>query len=167
MVADLLRPKRIERKARGVERRLRHGGGVFQDGQQQPLAGAVFKHFQGAQIGIDQPYQLRVGTTVGPLREADAKRPGTNPLNDLLRTYGYKSKDDDLECDHVHEIQLGGPDIIGNLWPLKRRLNSSSGGKIDTYKIKLSNGKEIQIYQLRQHVARTGRKYFFKIQSTL
>jgi hypothetical protein len=47
----LIRPKHIERKTGGIERWLRHGGGVFQNGQQQPLAGALLEDFQGAQIG--------------------------------------------------------------------------------------------------------------------
>jgi len=32
-----------------------------------------------------------------------------------------------MQIDHVHETQLGGPNVIGNLWPLPTAINASAG----------------------------------------
>lgn len=120
----------------------------------------------GEEIGLDQQYQIRTDLTFGPLTKETTPRQTPNPLKKILEKYGYRGKDDGMECEHLVDLQIGGPDAVCNLWPLEENRHHGTGRWLTNYKIKLSSGKEIQIFQLRQHVAKTGRKYFFKIQST-
>lgn len=120
----------------------------------------------GQEIGLDTTYYLALGTVVGPLAPEGVYSPGGKVINAILSLYGYRSDTDKLDGDHVHETQLGGPNIVGNLWPLNFSQNRSAGPKIDNHRITLKSEKVITIYQLRQHVAKTHRQYFFKVQST-
>jgi hypothetical protein len=54
------------------------------------------------------------------------KTKGGAKLNSLLRLYGFRPGKDDMDADHVIEIQLIGlakGDYVGNLWPLRSRDN--------------------------------------------
>lgn len=48
-----------------------------------------------------------------------------------------------MDIDHIHEIQLGGPDKIGNLQILNRSTNRSIGAQIRHQLDKLPEGAKI------------------------
>ena len=83
-----------------------------------------------------------------------------------MRRYGFRPQDEQLQGDHIHEIQVSGQDVIGNLWPLNEATNRNSGGIIDRYDIGLASGKTIKTYQLRQLIKQSNRQFFFRIAST-
>ncbi len=120
----------------------------------------------GETLGITSPWQLRVGTTIGPLSPDGTQTPGGGSINAILERYGFQSTLDKLQGDHIHEIQLGGQDVLGNLWPLDYKINAGAGSKIDKTDINLRSGKTVKVYQLRQFVkANTTRQIWFKIKS--
>lgn len=59
---------------------------------------------------------------------------GGGKINDLFRPYGFKPSSEGLDGDHVMERQIGGPDEIENLWPLKASENRSSGSLVKNLK---------------------------------
>ncbi|WP_456314717.1 eCIS core domain-containing protein [Pseudomonas shirazensis] len=80
-----------------------------------------------AEIGIDPEYQIALETSVGPLDE-NAQTPGGDKMNSLVRDYGIKPAEQ--QGDHVYEIQVGGHDIIQNMWPLDAHINTSGGSRL-------------------------------------
>lgn len=74
-------------------------------------------------VGVDADKQVQVGLKF----EYEAgKTGGGAKLNNLLKPYGYRPKADDLDADHVIEIQLIGRDkgdYPGNMWPLRSKDN--------------------------------------------
>jgi hypothetical protein len=121
----------------------------------------------GEQIGISSTYQLAVGTILGPLSPEGVSSPGGEKFNKVVEKYGFRSRRDGLDGDHIHEIQFGGQDTIENLWALNYSINRGAGSTLNQASINLNNGEIVKIYQLRQHVAKSNRKYYFKIKSTL
>jgi len=120
----------------------------------------------GHHIGVLQRYHLNVGTIIGPIAPAGKGTPGGLLLNNILQKYGFRAGFEKLDGDHIHEIQLGGPNEMGNMWPLSQPLNRGAGSSIDQHDIKLRSGKSLKVYQLREHVKQSNRKYYFKVQST-
>jgi hypothetical protein len=52
-------------------------------------------------------------------------------MNRLLKAHGYdRDEGGSKDNDHHVEKQLGGPDDVGNLWPLDQGINRSSGSSI-------------------------------------
>jgi hypothetical protein len=92
-----------------------HGGGELAEG--------------GGKIGLTSRWYLAKNTIVGPLKAGDEEdgRTESAKLNTLLKRYGYVSTTDNMEVDHVHELQVGGKDELGNLWPLDAAINSTAG----------------------------------------
>jgi hypothetical protein len=120
----------------------------------------------GEIIGLDPRWQIKTGDIVGPVAPEGVSTPGGARINRILHTYGFRAGEEQLQGDHVHEMQVGGQDVIGNLWPLAAATNRDSGGIIDRYDIQLASGKTIKTYQLRQLVKTSSRQFFFKIAST-
>jgi 5-methylcytosine-specific restriction endonuclease McrA len=85
----------------------------------------------------------------------------------MLKGYGFRGErsKDDLQIDHIHELQLGGQDNYRNLWPLASSANGSAGSTIDNYLVTLKSGKTPKLYQLREYVAKTNRQIYFAVQS--
>jgi len=132
---------------------------IYTPHQQSVLSG-------GQQIGVSAKYQIDIGSVIGPLAPKGITSPGGRTLNKILEKYGFVADSEGLDADHIHEIQLGGPDKVENMWPLDESINSSSGKKIDTMTIPLINGKSVKVYQLREHLTKSHRQYFFKVKST-
>jgi hypothetical protein len=123
----------------------------------------------GGQIGITPEFQIYVGKKVGPLTQETTT--GGEVLENLIKYYGYQSTQDDLELDHVHEIQFGGiakNNVLGNLWPLKAGRNSSKGPTLASATVEYPRGHQINIPTLkliRNDDVKAGKKFFFIVNS--
>lgn len=87
-----------------------------------PTAVTGLPHGEGS-IGIQADKQVQVGLK---FKYDPEKTKGGAKLNNLLRSYGFRPQSDDMDADHVVEIQLIGRaagDHPGNLWPLKSSVN--------------------------------------------
>jgi len=113
----------------------------------------------GPTIGISAEYRIAKGTIVGPLSVAST--PGGSKLNRPLSRYGFAPGFEEMDADHVREIQFGGEDEIENLWPLDASTNRAAGSTLARTKVKYPNGrKEIGINELKDY---SSRRYYFKI----
>jgi len=110
----------------------------------------------GNDIGIDPAYRIERNTVVGPLSDQGTK--GGEKLNSILRRYGFRPLSERMDADHVHEIQLGGIDDKGNLWPLNLSINRSSGARLSQTRVK-DGEKEVSVAVLKTRPE----KYYFKI----
>ncbi|GJH13035.1 hypothetical protein CBA19CS11_29375 [Caballeronia novacaledonica] len=124
----------------------------------------------GEEIGLDSEFFVKTGVIVGPL-STDAT-PGGGKLERLIAPYGFSSDGDNMQLDHVHEIQFGGVaqnDKVENLWPLLSILNSIKGSKLSRAEVEYPKGTPIRIPTLKaiqnEEVAKR-KKFFFKITST-
>lgn len=79
-------------------------------------------------LGIDNPYKVAKGALVGPL--AKESTPGGAELNNLLAKFGWSASEENMDGDHIKEIQLGGKDVLGNLWPLDASVNRGAGSTL-------------------------------------
>jgi hypothetical protein len=109
----------------------------------------------GEEIGLRPPWYLGKGTKVGPLQATGTGTPGGGKIINILARYGFNSGADQLQGDHVHEIQLGGEDVIKNLWPLNTTINLSAGPKIAGATVEYPDGsgtaKIADLKQLNPH----------------
>jgi hypothetical protein len=121
----------------------------------------------GETIGLSSQYHLDVGTILGPLAPQGVGTPGGRKFNRILAKYGFDPVVERLDGDHVHEIQLGGRDVIENLWVLDSDINQNSGRSLDQLKINLKSGKQPKLFQLREYVKNTNRDIYFKVNKTL
>jgi len=113
----------------------------------------------GEIIGIASKFQIASGKTIGPLSQKTS--PGGSKMNRVLARYGFSPRAEGLDADHIVEIQLGGSDIVPNLWPLDRSTNRASGSIINsTEVVGLKTGVAKKISDLKKD---TSRKYYFKI----
>jgi hypothetical protein len=116
---------------------------------------------EGAHIGIAEPYRVAVGSIVGPL--STATTPGGGKVLDALAPYGFVASKEGLDGDHVREIQFGGVDVLGNLWPLDAGTNRGAGSILSSATVEYpTSGKLVPIADLKQNT----RSYFFKITKT-
>jgi len=97
-----------------------------------PTAPAPLPDGEGP-IGISPTYQIAVGKIV-PYKPGNTE--GGGLINRTLRPYGYRAGKEDNDGDHVVEMQIGGPNILENLWPLEKGENRSSGAKLAATKVK-------------------------------
>lgn len=114
----------------------------------------------GEEIGISKAYITFEGRIIGPLSSDGT--PKGDKLNRILKRYGYLPgrNGDGMDADHIIEIQLGGKDIVANLWPLDSNINQKSGQKLkDSEVIYPKTGKKEKIKELKKRM----KKYYFKI----
>jgi hypothetical protein len=78
---------------------------------------------------------------------------GGHKINDLFYDYGYRAKEEGMDGDHVLERQLGGPDLIENLWPLDKSENRSSGSLVKELPVKYK-GKDTTVHKARESRAK-------------
>jgi hypothetical protein len=117
----------------------------------------------GEKIGISSQYQIAVGKVVGPLSNEGTK--GGGKINDILKKYGFRPKKENMDGDHVIEIQMGGQDVIENLWPLDVSINRSSGATLASTSVEGPiSKKKVNISELKED---TSRKWYFKINKVL
>ncbi len=106
---------------------------------------------------------LNVGTVVGPL--SSASTPGGGRINRIFAKYGFRAGAEGLDGDHVKEIQFGGQDAIGNLWPLNFSINRGAGAKLAQATV--FHSKASSPFKISDLKADTTHKYYFRIRSTL
>ena len=73
------------------------------------------------------------------------KTAGGGLINSLLHPYGYRARSEGKDGDHIIEMQIGGPNSIGNLWPLDKGENRSSGAALAGKKVSTPDGKSLGI----------------------
>lgn len=114
----------------------------------------------GPQIGLDDAYKVEVGKK---LQYKPGSTAGGGLINQTLRPYGYRAQSEGKDGDHVVEMQIGGPNSIGNLWPLDKGENRSSGAALAARKLKKPDGKEISMSEAN---SKRGGKLWLIIVST-
>jgi hypothetical protein len=94
----------------------------------------------GPTIGISAEYRVEVGKKV-------LYKPGSTAggglINAALKPYGYRAQSEGKDGDHIVEMQIGGPNILPNLWPLDKGENRSSGASLAARRCKKPDGTEI------------------------
>lgn len=157
---------------------LYFGGLSKQSKSQAEMRAMVGKEFEGTPVRSYQPTvqatlpggdqvglttSLNVGTIVGPL--SSSSTPGGGRINRIFAKYGFRAGAEGLDGDHVKEIQFGGQDAIGNLWPLNSSINRSAGSKLAQASV--THPKTSASYKISDLKGDTTHKYFFRIKSTL
>jgi hypothetical protein len=102
----------------------------------------------GGKVGLDSAF---ASLAPGKILAYDVKGStgGGGKINNMFRPYGFRPGKEGLDGDHVMERQLGGPDIIPNLWPLKLGENRSSGSTVNSMKVTFA-GKAVTVHAARQ-----------------
>lgn len=114
----------------------------------------------GETIGLDAQYRTFPGKVVGPV--SDRGTPGGGRINRLLKEYGWSPAAEGMDGDHVVEIQMGGHDVIENLWPLDAGENRGAGSKLSQEKATLPSGETKAMAELKKDKSR---QYYFRIDS--
>ena len=117
-------------------------------------------------LGIGAEYRIQPNELVGPLSEHGT--PGGGALNNLLARYGWSASSEDMDGDHVKEIQFGGRDVLANLWPLRSSVNRGAGSALSRAPVHL--GTEPVTVDILKRVRLTSAdqgegKFTFKIRS--
>lgn len=111
--------------AKGLDAWVTAGGVVT---QYQPFTRHAWpggKTWSGSsELGIEPQFQVSVGSVFK--YQPGEGTPGGRLLNAALAKYGYRSKKQDTDGDHVLETQLIGEkraNVVANLWPLQKSQN--------------------------------------------
>lgn len=151
--------------------------GIHSRGQNDSTGTPVKQYFPhskaklpgGDSIGLSAKFHIDVGTVVGPLTEETTA--GGGELLKRIGPYGFNSTDDDMQLDHVHEIQFGGlatNDTIDNLWPLQSSRNSAKGGGLAGATVEYPKGHAVRIPTLKtikNDEVKKKEKFYFKVVS--
>jgi hypothetical protein len=86
-------------------------------------------------FGLDESSQVEVGRKI-EFDEKGKRGGGVPAFRNLVVKYGFRPSDYGFDIDHVLELQIGGEDKPGNLWPLPSGENRSSGSIIKNAEIK-------------------------------
>ena len=110
----------------------------------------------GARGGVDLALKYKPGWTAEQMAEADAKveilnnsetvvtqveRSGTSAAIRYRQSEGIVPSGNDV--DHMVDLQLGGADILSNMWPLDSSVNRSLGAQIQRQIKDLPTGTRI------------------------
>jgi phage-related protein len=126
-------------------------------------------------IGISPEFQVEVGMKIKMTETAGTG--GGDALNDILKPFGLSPTKEVLQADHIVERQIGGPDIIPNLWPLNSRQNSVGGGTLRGAKFSPGGQKfvphlkhkgpgDLTFDEVKDHIG-PSKPVYFRIVSTL
>jgi hypothetical protein len=88
---------------------------------------------------------------------------GGGKINRLFRPFGYRPGNAGRDGDHVMERQIGGPDVVGNLWPLPLSENRSSGSIVKDIEVRFK-GKKINVHNAK---TKRGKALFLLIRKVL
>ena len=116
--------------------------------------------------GIAQKYRTGEGCVI-ELHPGNTQ--GGSKVNKLFRPFGYRAQEEDpvesKDGDHLVEMQLGGPNELENLWPLKASQNRSGGSRVASMVVKIAPKDEITMDDLkkRSQIVPT----FLRIKSTV
>lgn len=100
----------------------------------------------GDTIGIDGNYRTEPGKKI---RLVPQSTQGGGLINSALSPFGYRARSENMDGDHVIEMQLGGPNILPNLWPLEAGENRSSGSTIASMTFTKPDGTRIAMEALK------------------
>lgn len=117
----------------------------------------------GTAIGIAAPYRVEPGKK---LKLVPQNTQGGGLINAALRPFGYRARSEGMDGDHIVEMQLGGPNILPNLWPLQKGENRSSGSTIASMSFAQPDGTRIGMDALKTRV-RGGTEVWFVVTGTL
>lgn len=116
----------------------------------------------GRTIGITGPWQIHVGKTF----QFDPKRTmGGGLINRTLAPWGYRARAAGMDGDHILEMQMGGENVVENLWPLDKSENRSSGSILSSKTFTKPDGDRISMPELKQEAK--SRSIWFTITKTL
>jgi hypothetical protein len=118
----------------------------------------------GEEVGIAEPYQIEKGMKFQ--MKSSAGTGGGGKINARFAKYGYSAKGDEMDGDHVIERQVGGPDVLANLWPLKAGTNRGSGGTIRAMSFEQDDGTTVTMDEVKDEVKKNHEGVWFKVVST-
>ena len=133
----------------------------------------------GAKIEKYQPHERKAlpdgGPTIGILSQwqifVDKKilmepfrTKGGGKINKALKPYGYRANKQGWDGDHVTERQIGGKDVLENLWPLEKGENRGAGSSLAQQKFKGPDGKMMPMSELKARAKK--QTVWIKIAST-
>jgi hypothetical protein len=101
----------------------------------------------GATIGVTGEYQIRTGMKFKVIPGSTA---GGSKINNQLKKYGYDLDREDTQGDHLLEMQLGGPNILENLWPLNRAMNGAGGNDTKNAVLKKPDGNDVKMSEVKE-----------------
>jgi Domain of unknown function (DUF4157) len=104
----------------------------------------------GGPLGVSSTFQTYVGKKFMLPKKPPGGTPGGYVINDELRPYGYDGATQKTDGDHVLEIQLGGKNLLENLWPLDKRINQQAGSRLNNAKIPTPGGNPVTMDDLKQ-----------------
>lgn len=116
----------------------------------------------GPTVGVTAPYQVRTGMLI---LLAPGRTSGGGLINRAFEPFGYRAQQDGMDGDHLVEMQLGGPNILENLWPLQASENRSGGSRTASMSFTLPDGRRFTMDQLKER-ARRGVQVWFIISGT-
>lgn len=117
----------------------------------------------GASVGIAADYHVEPGKKIRLVPQSTA---GGGLINRTFAPFGFRARSEGMDGDHVLEMQLGGPNILPNLWPLQAGENRSSGSVISRLNFTKPDGTQIGMDALKTR-ARSGTDVWFVVVSTL
>lgn len=96
----------------------------------------------GPTIGISADNQVAVGLK---RQYQPGRTAGGGLINRTLAPYGYRASAEGMDGDHVVEMQIGGQNVLENLWPLAASENRSSGAALSSRRVRKPDGTEFTL----------------------
>ena len=122
-------------------------------------------------LGIQKEWRIASRKRFMLPSQSPGKTEGGKLFNPLLTPFGYRPADEKLDADHVMETQLGGPNRLGNLWPLNDSINRNAGSQLSrmifTEKDGAPKGMRIPMSVLKKRATDTSKDVHMKIRKTL
>jgi hypothetical protein len=102
----------------------------------------------GETIGLAPERHTNVGKRL-TLPRTKGRTPGGGKINAALAPYGYSPKGEYQDGDHVIEMQLGGEDVLENLWPLDASENRGAGSVVRGAQFDTAGGGRVSMEELK------------------
>jgi hypothetical protein len=116
-------------------------------------------------LGLGAGSQVEVGRKIEFDKEGK-RDAGVRNFKNVVKKYGYKPGPLGLDVDHVVELQIGGQDVISNLWPLPAGENRSSGALLKAAKTKLPGDKIVAVADAHQRKKKENQRLWMIVTST-
>ena len=118
----------------------------------------------GPTIGITPEWQISAGKMIKLIPRSTM---GGGLINRTLSPYGYRARSEGRDGDHVTEMQVGGENVLENLWPLRAGENRSSGSRLSSMRFPVPGSEREETMPDLKDKARGGQEIWFTITSTL